>query len=257
MTATLLMFDTAASDYGPVPADAQAIAPYMDRKFRNVDAARVRFPALFAAGRVLTLTAAKGDADGIDWEPGNLDPPPRAWYDQQHARGRFRPCFYADTSDMRATVIPDLEAHLGPLGPPGPTRPVRIFAAHPTGTPHICGPQTCGELPVDADAGQFWFTSIQGRFPGALGDVDVSLVRADFFQSVAQPKPPTPEEIMAIAAATNHDGRIELFVEHTDGSIWHTYQQYAEGTQTVAGWAGGEPNVTAARLSPLAPPPGK
>lgn len=50
-------------------------------------------------------------------------------------------------------------------------------------------------------------------------------------------QPPTPEEVETgmIAAVTNRDGRVELFVEKTDGSVWHTWQKEAGG-----GWEGAE-----------------
>jgi hypothetical protein len=227
---TLLAFDTAVSDYSAVPLNAQAVLPYMDKRYRNIDAAKARFPHLFAVGRYATITAARGDADIIDWEPGNLDPPPGAWYDQQHALGRWRPGFYEDLSDGRLTVLPALEKRLGLLGPPGPTRPVRILTAHPTGKKHICGPFTCGLFPIDADGTQYWWTSLQGRWPGASGDVDVSVVRADFFPTFNPP--PTPEDTMAIAVAADADGLLEVFVELSTGEVKHIKQD----TSTPLQW---------------------
>jgi N-acetylmuramoyl-L-alanine amidase-like protein len=47
---------------------------------------------------------------------------------------------------------------------------------------------------------------------------------------------PTEDETMAIAAATNKDGRLEVFVQKDDGSVVHAYQKDAGGA-----WAGSEP----------------
>jgi hypothetical protein len=232
----LLAFDTADSTFAAVPAYAKAIFPYMDRRFNNVAAAQARFPKLFQTGMVATVTAAAGDADMVDWEPGNLDPPPFSWYSQQHARGRWRPAFYEDISDGKMTVLPSLQAHLS-LGPPGPLRPVRILTAHPTGIQHICGPHSCGQFPIDADGTQYWWTSLQGRFPGASGDVDVSYVRSDFFQS---PTPKPPEGTVSIAVATDEDGLLEVFVEKTTGEVMHIKQ---DPTTPLQWWEkDGQPN---------------
>lgn len=228
MTATLLAFDTAASDYGPVPANAQAILPYMDKRFRNVDAARARFPHLFDQGLVATITAGRGDADIVDWEPGNVDPPPADWYDQQHSLGRWRPGFYEDLSDGKATILPALQAHLGPLPPPGSGRPVRVLTAHPTGVPHLCGPRTCG-FPREADVTQFWWSSLQGAWHGFRGDLDVNLAREDAF-GVPAPVDPYAIFLRQTNPSLPNHGDERLTVEQVDGALQHPrYYPYLRG----------------------------
>ena len=54
---------------------------------------------------------------------------------------------------------------------------VRLWSAHYTGAPHICGPGSCKELSIDADGSQ-WTDKALGR------DLDESLLAADFFGAV-------------------------------------------------------------------------
>jgi hypothetical protein len=237
---SIKLFDTARGDYTSVPQDAQAVAPYMDGLYKNDTAARARFPNLAAVGRILTITCRKADADVLDWEAGNTCPPPEWWWQQQHQLGRWRPCFYANQSDMR-TILPALERVLGKLGQPGPARPVRLWIAHPTGKEHLCGPLTCG-FPWEADATQYWWSSLQGG--GA--DIDISTCRDDFFNT---PIPPAPEDYMSISVA-ELQGTPHVFVEAKDGSVWYTWQKKGQ-----TGWTGGKAGKQVAGLVPFAPAP--
>ena len=63
--------------------------------------------------------------------------------------------------------------------------------------------------------------------------------------------PPAEEEIVGVASAENDRGSLHTFVEHTDGSIWYTYQP-ADKTS----WNGGEQGEQLAGLARFAPPPG-
>lgn len=175
MTEYLTGYDTAARNFATVPANAQVVVPYMDGFYNNIAAARARFGHLFVIEHVISLTCRAGDADGVDWEPGNTCPDPFGWYKQQHALGRWRPLYYADISDMNAHIIPSLRA--GGLKPEidFAQRPVRILTAHPTQRQHICGPHTCGQLEFDADGTQWWWSSLAH----SPLDRDVSLFRAD------------------------------------------------------------------------------
>jgi hypothetical protein len=56
--------------------------------------------------------------------------------------------------------------------------------------------------------------------------------------------PPTEEEMMAITAVQNHDGRLEVFVEKDDGSVVHTWQKTKGGA-----WEGSEPGKPAGWFS--------
>ena len=219
-----------------------AVICYSDRAFKNDVEARAQFPLLDTMGRVISLAAATepvdsaNAGDGVDTEPGNL--PPMAAATSIKARivaGHWRPVGYADLSDMH-NLISDLH-YLGvPTPPPGPGRPWRVFTAHPTGVRHLCGPSTCGQFQVDADITQWWWSSLQN--PGGP-DLDRDVFRLDAFPGV-MPVPPTPEDTMAIAAATNQDGSLEVFVELSTGEVKHIKQD-----ATPLGWwqkADGSPN---------------
>jgi len=66
----------------------------------------------------------------------------------------------------------------------------------------------------------------------------------------AQPIPKPPEGTVAIFVATMKDGRFEVFVEKSDGSVWHAWQD------KDGGWAGAAPGKNAAWYS-LGTPGGK
>ena len=55
-------------------------------------------------------------------------------------------------------------------------------------------------------------------------------------QPIIQP----PEGTVAISTLLNHDGRLEVFVEKDDGSVWHAWQQTPGGS-----FAGSKPGVPA------------
>jgi hypothetical protein len=62
------------------------------------------------------------------------------------------------------------------------------------------------------------------------------------------PIPQPPEGTMALFVATMKDGRFEIFVEKSDGSIWHTWQAQQ------GGWAGAEAGKKNATWYPLGTP---
>lgn len=228
----MIGYDTASSSFW-TPGDADFIVCYGDRLYENEGAAHARFPNLVKAGRVVDLTAGsaiwKDPYSGSDIEPGNAGPPTAPGYVQgEHANGVKRPWVYADLSDMR-TVISLLEAHGIATGAAGPTRPWRMFTAHPTGQEHLCGPHTCG-FPYDADATQFWWSSIQGRWHGFAGDLDVDTARADAF---LEPVPADPYRIFPtdLPKSLPFDGNERLCVESADGALAHPrkYRNYLKG----------------------------
>jgi hypothetical protein len=114
------------------------------------------------------------DAECLDIENGAATPESAAgWHARQKARGAFRPCLYADVSDMETDVVPVITAA-------GVDRAsVRLWTAHYGAGEHICGPKTCGRLSIDADGTQ-WTDSAAGL------NLDQSLLLADFF---GDPKP--------------------------------------------------------------------
>ena len=167
---TLVMFD--AIDVSQIPADAQAVAGYVNGNW-------VTYPHLVAAfprAHVLSIAvSASHNADALDIESGDATPGQApGWFTRQKARGAARPCLYASAFVMDTEVLPALTA----AGIPRSA--VRLWSAHYTGVAHRCGPSSCRELAVTADGTQ-WTSNALGR------DLDESLLAADFFGA---PTPP-------------------------------------------------------------------
>lgn len=160
----ITLFDSV--DLGQIPAGATAVAAYVDGKFANAAEARDRFPR----ARILTIAVfADHDADCLDIEDGNARPDQAAaWYLRQKARGARRPCLYASASLMHAQVIPAIQAAGIARGT------VRLWSAHYTRVPHICGPASCRELATGADGTQ-WTDRAFNR------NLDQSLLLPSFF----------------------------------------------------------------------------
>lgn len=167
----ITMFDSVTINQ--IPADAQAVAGYVDGKFANLAELKDRFPH----ARILTIAVnAAHDADALDIEQGDATPAQAAaWFLRQKARGVNRPCLYASAFVMDTEVIPALDA--AGIGP----AEIRLWSAHYTGTAHLCGPSSCRELGRTADATQFTDRAL-GR------NLDQSLLADDFFGT------PPPQE---------------------------------------------------------------
>ena len=162
----IVMFD--AVDVSQIPADAPAVGGYVNGRWPTF----ARLPGMFPhAHRLSIAVTAADDADCLDIETGDATPADAAgWYQRQKAHGRARPCLYASASVMQAEVVPVIEAA-------GIARSsVRLWSAHYTGSPHICGPATCREMSISADGTQ-WTNRALGR------DLDESLLADDFFGS--------------------------------------------------------------------------
>jgi len=162
---TLAMFD--AVNVSNLPLDAEAAAGYVNGWFRTWPLIQRMFPSAHLLSIAVTADA---DAECLDVE--KLDATPAqapGWVKRQQARGIHRPVVYCSVS-LAMTV-------LGQLGKAGIHRPhVRLWTAHYTGQPHICGPGTCGYqgLAVDADGTQ-WTDRAFGL------DLDQSLLTSEFF----------------------------------------------------------------------------
>jgi len=162
----ITMYDSVS--LSQVPADAQAVACYVDGKFANEAEARRRFPH----AHILTIAVfAQHDAMALDIETGDASPAQAAaWYLRQKARGVTRPCLYASAFVMDTEVIPAIvAAQIHPAE-------VRLWSAHYTHAPHVCGPSSCRELGITADGTQ-WTDRAHGR------TLDQSLLAGDFFGS--------------------------------------------------------------------------
>ena len=166
----IVMFD--AVDVSQIPASAPAVAGYVDGRWATF----ARLPGMFPhAHRLSIAVTSANDADCLDIETGDATPADAAgWYQRQKAHGRTRPCLYASASVMQAGVVPAIEAA-------GIARSaVRLWSAHYTGSPHICGPSSCGAMSISADGTQ-WTNQALGR------DLDESLLAPDFFGSPGPP----------------------------------------------------------------------
>lgn len=187
----MIGYDTVSKTFW-CPDDAEFAVCYGDGLYENEKACHARFPRLSVEGKVVDLTVRsalwKDPLSGSDIEPGNAGPSTAVGYVLgEHKLGVLRPKLYADLSDMRVVLQNLANANIR-VGPPGPARPVTIFTAHPTGHEHLCGPTTCG-FPVAADITQFWWSSIQGRWRGFPGDLDVSTARLDAFTPTIRTNP--------------------------------------------------------------------
>lgn len=122
----------------------------------------------------ITVTGALA-ADAIDAEQGDPDAVSAAdWVRRKLAAGHWRPVVYADL-ETPGYSMNDVLADIAAVGISRDQ--VRLWTAHYGAGEHICGPGSCGLLPVDADGTQWTSTA-----PGAAGGVvDVSLLRDDFF----------------------------------------------------------------------------
>lgn len=158
----ITMFDSVTNSLLPA---GFAYAAYVDGKFANTAQIRARFPH----ASILTIAVfAKDDADCLDVETGDATPAQAAgWVTRQLSRGVRRPCLYAS-----ASVMPQV---LSAMKVAGVSRNLlRLWSAHYTFHPHICGPATCREMSISADGTQF-----TDRARGI--NLDESLLLDDFF----------------------------------------------------------------------------
>jgi peptidoglycan hydrolase-like protein with peptidoglycan-binding domain len=177
--ANLVMFDSISAD--ALPADGTYFAGYVDGEWADRDAIQARFPK----ATVLSIAVfPSDDADCLDVETGDATPADAAaWYERQRARGITRPCLYADADTMEQDLVPILTAS-------GIARSaVRLWSAHYTHAPHICGPSpSCGAVGIAMDGTQ-WTDLAAG------GDVDESLLLAGFFDGQV-PAPAQPPSVL-------------------------------------------------------------
>jgi hypothetical protein len=170
---TLQMADSAESL--ALPAGLAAYASYVDGGIGdqpNYERVRAAHPG---AHHLSIALSAAHNADCLDVEPGAASPPDfPQWYARQLARGTARPVVYASVAAMREGILPMLAVH------DIPRAMVRLWTAHYGLGEHICGPHSCGELPVDADGTQY-----SDNYRGPNGVVDMSLLTDDFFGTPA------------------------------------------------------------------------
>jgi len=93
------MYDSVTVDQ--IPEQPHAVAGYVNGSYANVDKLKERFPD----ARLLTISVGASDeiADCYDIENGDYKPSDAAELYQNAVRaGVWRPCFYADLSNMPA-----------------------------------------------------------------------------------------------------------------------------------------------------------
>jgi peptidoglycan hydrolase-like protein with peptidoglycan-binding domain len=176
----IILYD--AIDLSQIPPSAQAVAGYVSGRWPTFTRLRGQFPRAL----LLSIAVTAGDnADCLDIETGDAIPADAAaWFLRQKARGVTRPCLYASASLMESDVVPVMRAA-------GIDRSaVRLWSAHYSGTPHICGQSSCRQMSIEADGTQ-WTNRAGGR------DLDESLLLADFFDVPPAPKPPVPVPVPA------------------------------------------------------------
>ena len=156
-------------DLDMIPADTEALAVYVDGRFADVAEAKARFPH----AKILSIAVfAKDDADCLDVETGDATPAQSAgWVARQLARGLKRPVLYAS-----ASVMPEI---LSAMKAAGVSRSLlRLWSAHYTFSPHICGPASCRAMSISADGTQ-WTDRFHGK------NLDESLLLPDFFGGIS------------------------------------------------------------------------
>lgn len=126
------MYDSV--DVNQIPADAQAVAGYVDGKYQTYTELVKRFPE---ARKVSIAVSSASDARCLDVEAGDAtNAEVAAWIKRQWARGVKRPIVYTSVGNWKA-----LAADLGAAGIK--RRPIgksyHRWAAHYTETAHRCG----------------------------------------------------------------------------------------------------------------------
>jgi hypothetical protein len=161
------MYDTALNDQ--FPSGAQAYAAYVDGTLGNQPNYAYIVKTFPKALHLSIALFAADNADVLDVEPGASSPSDvPAWYARQVKRGVQRPVVYANVSTMNASILPTLsQAGI-------PRVNVRLWTAHYDVGEHICGPDSCGALSLDADGTQ-WTPTAHGLV------LDQSLLLETFF----------------------------------------------------------------------------
>lgn len=159
-----VMFDSV--DLSQIPENAPAVAGYVGGAWPTFNQLRARFPHAY---RLSIAVSASEDAVCLDVEPGDAElGQVVSWINAQRARSVKRPVIYSSASGMDAVVRALSDAGIG-------RESVRLWSAHYTFSPHLCGPHSCGEVrSTTVDATQ-WTDKALGR------NLDQSLVAKGFF----------------------------------------------------------------------------
>jgi len=177
------MFDTAFNDQ--FPAGAAAYAGYVDGDIGNQPNYAHIVSAFPKAQHLSIALFSSNNADVLDVEPGASDASDiPGWHSRQVARGIRRPVIYASASTMDTQVLSVLsEAGIARAN-------TRLWTAHYGVGEHICGPDSCGALSVNADGTQ-WTSAAEGLV------LDQSLLLEDFFTTTPTPTSTGPTDTEA------------------------------------------------------------
>src|ERR1700729_2367865 len=164
------MFDTIYNDQ--FPPGAAAYAAYVDGGIGNQPNYAFIVSA-FPKAQHLSISLFGSNADALDVESGAATAAQvPGWCDAQRKRGIQRPCVYASASTMNEQILPVLsQAGIG-------RSTVRLWTAHYDVGQHICGPDSCGALSVNADGTQWTPNAV---VDGATLVLDESLLLENFF----------------------------------------------------------------------------
>jgi hypothetical protein len=178
------MFDTAYNDQ--FPPGAAAYAAYVDGGIGN-QPNYAFIVGKFPKAQHLSISLFGNNADALDVESGAATPSQvPGWVAAQRKRGIQRPVVYANASTMNGQV-------LSVLSQAGIARSsVRLWTAHYDVGQHICGPNSCRALSVNADGTQWTPNAVVN---GATLVLDESLLLENFFTT--DPKVVTEAELQS------------------------------------------------------------
>lgn len=160
-----VMFDSITLD--AIPAHAQAVAGYTSGNWPTYNEVVRRWPH---AQHLSIAVSASHDAECLDIESGDAVPAQApAWFHRQRARGVAKPALYASLSVASNVIAECSKAGIK-------REEYRLWTAHYTGAPHLCGPSE--GLSSHADATQ-WTDRALGR------NLDESLCNDAFFGASA------------------------------------------------------------------------
>jgi hypothetical protein len=147
-----------------IPERAAAVAGYVDGNWQTYSALRRRFPGVPA----LAITVHGSlDAHCLDIENGDASDELAAWW-VQHQHSAHRPVLY-----MSVGRVASVTAALAAVGHPRTSW--RLWSAHYTGLPHLCGIQ-CGLEGERAGATQY-------RGGTTMADYDISLTTVGWLRA--------------------------------------------------------------------------
>jgi hypothetical protein len=218
------MYDTITNDQFPPGGDAYAA--YVDGSLGDQPNYAFIVAAFPKALHLSVALFSDNNADALDVEPGASVPSDiPAWYNAQRKRGIQRPCVYASASTMNNEILPVL------TGAGIARATVRLWTAHYDVGEHICGPDSCGALSINADGTQWTPNAV---VDGVALDLDQSLLLENFFTT----DPPVTTE------AELQSGQLNL------GKNAHTVIAVPPGTahHIVFGVDNGVDNQPTARL---------